>query len=156
MSVFELIIFLWWASNASQCVLSLSALMESYSFGEINPLLACIIASLVDLGGLLLLSSNISAIKWIFISNSVKAFLMSCLTNFVHTSTIPLLLWLYNDVIVCWMFTCLQKCLNISDVKFLPTCDIIHFRSLYSAKSTVLFILDLMLRGCLLSFLLGI
>ena len=27
-------------------------------------------------------------------------------------------------MIVCWMFICLQKCLNVSDVKFVPTSEI--------------------------------
>ena len=35
---------------------------------------------------------------------------------------------------VYWMFILLQMALNISDMKFVPTSEIIFFRSLYSVK----------------------
>ena len=68
------------------------------------------------------------------VSISVKAFLMVHFTNFIHASNWLLLWWWYDEVMVCWIFIPLQKALNISAVKFVPTSETIHFGNSYFAK----------------------
>ena len=63
-----------------------------------------------------------------------QGILMVYLNNVIHASTCLLLWWWYDDVIVCWVFICMQKCLKVSDVKFVPTCQTIFFGSPHSAK----------------------
>ena len=55
--------------------------------------------------------------------------------NFIQASTRLLLWWWYSDVMVCSMFICLQNCLHISGMKFMPTSEIILLRSPNSTHS---------------------
>ena len=69
------------------------------------------------------------------ISALVLIHFIVCFMKFIHTSTCPLLWWLYDDYIACSMFIHLQNCLKLPEIKLPPTSDIIFFGKPYSEKN---------------------
>ena len=91
-----------------------------------------------------------------YVSASVKEYLIVCFTYSHNASTWPLLWWSYDDVMVCWMFILLQEALNATAMKFVPTSEMIVIGSPFLQKLAWSSTQGCLLRSCLLSSLLEI
>ena len=61
-------------------------------------------------------------------------FFIAHYVSFMHTSTCPFFLWLYDDDIIWWMSRSLQKYWNFSETNFMPTSVATLLGSQCSAK----------------------